>query len=240
MSIAHKDDKLVQLRAQFGMWGIGVYWTLVELVADQIRENSEKAVATFVVQELLGLLKCRRQQLVSYLLATEQLSLIKHTMDRNNPNLLLIQIDKILDFADNYIKYDGKSLKCLQRQKGDVLKVDKIRIEEIRRDKITTSYDNDISLNTSSEKIDLEQHLLAQWGREGRQGQDVMKKFVDLITKHGRQKVLDAITTAAKYNAKSLAYVLGILEPKDAKSEREKVVAEAQVLWDKEHKNVTN
>jgi len=66
-------------------------------------------------------------------------------------------------------------------------------------------------------KVDLEQHLLSHWGREGRQGAGVMKKFVDAIGRFGRNEVLDAIEIAGQQNKKSYAYVLGILEKRGTK-----------------------
>ena len=34
--MAHTDNKIVEIRDEFGMWGVGVYWTLVEMVAEQM------------------------------------------------------------------------------------------------------------------------------------------------------------------------------------------------------------
>jgi hypothetical protein len=132
MSTANSDDKLVQLRAEFGMWAIGVYWTLVELVATQISEKSESAEATLIVPELLGLFRCKRPQLVSYLSVAQDQSLLTYSL---TDNILKINIAKLLDYADNYIKYEGKSLKSLQRKnkvssKQDKIRIDKNRIEE--------------------------------------------------------------------------------------------------------------
>jgi hypothetical protein len=132
MTNANKDDKLVSLRANFGMWGIGVYWSLVELVAEQVKEKSKTAEATLIVSELLGYLVCRRQKLVDYLVASAQLGLISYTLDGN---VLNINIPKLLDYADNYIKYEGKSLKTLQRQENLSSKQDKNRIEEDKKKK---------------------------------------------------------------------------------------------------------
>jgi uncharacterized membrane protein YwzB len=134
MSNANKDDKLVAIRAKFGMWGIGVYWSLIEFVAEQVKEKSETAEATLIVSELLGYFVCRRQKLVDYLVASAQLGLIAYSLDGN---ILNINIPKMLDYADNYIKYDGKSLKTLQRQEKMSSKQ-----EENRTDKnITCTYD---------------------------------------------------------------------------------------------------
>jgi hypothetical protein len=76
------------------------------------------------------------------------------------------------------------------------------------------------------EKIDIEKHLLTHWGRDGKQGHGVMIRFCDLIKKHGRSKVLEGIEIAGRYNKKSLAYVIGILEPRDPESDKKKQMEE--------------
>jgi len=139
MTNANKDDKLVSIRANFGMWGIGCYWTIVELVAEQITEKSDRAEATLIVSELLGLFGCKRNKLDSFLKHSENVSLMKTIVDGNT---IRVDIPKILDFADNYIKYAGKSLKSLQRQNKVSSKQDKKRIEENRLEE-TSIYDFD-------------------------------------------------------------------------------------------------
>ena len=67
------------------------------------------------------------------------------------------------------------------------------------------------SQESSYTDISLEQHLLKLWGREGRMGWGVISSFVDLIKIHGREKVFSAIEEAANHNAKSIAYVKGVL-----------------------------
>jgi hypothetical protein len=73
-----------------------------------------------------------------------------------------------------------------------------------------------ISLSTNIEeekmKIDLEQHLLHCWGRDGNVSALIKTKLIDLMKIYSRDKVLWAIEEAAKHNAKNLAYVTGILE----------------------------
>lgn len=96
------------------MWGIGTYWTLVELTAEQIKDNSEIAESTLIVSELLGFLGCKRNKLETFLEHSRNVGLFNSEL---NGNILKINIPKLLEFADNYIKYDGKSLKTLQREK---------------------------------------------------------------------------------------------------------------------------
>lgn len=112
MAVAYKDDKLVSIRARFGMWGVGTYWTLVEFAAEQLKEKSETAEATLIVSDLLGFLGCKRNKLVSFLEHSANVSLIQHSLDGN---ILKIDIPKLLDIADNYLKYDGYERASLKR-----------------------------------------------------------------------------------------------------------------------------
>jgi len=113
MASANRDDKLVSVRANFGMWGIGVYWTLIEFVAEQVKEKCEKVEATLIVSDLLGFFGCKRNKLETFLEHSQNVQLFTYDL---SDNILKINIPKMLDYADNYIKYDGKSLKTLQRQ----------------------------------------------------------------------------------------------------------------------------
>jgi Replication initiation and membrane attachment protein (DnaB). len=100
----------------------------------------------------------------------------------------------------------------------------------------------DISLIRIEEKkmkIDLEQHLLHCWGRDGRISQLIMTKLIDLMKIHGRDNVLLAIEEAAKHNAKNLAYVTGILEKHgtkkvDTKTPMERAFATQKALKEQE------
>ncbi|MBE3139175.1 MAG: hypothetical protein IMZ53_01175 [Thermoplasmata archaeon] len=92
-------------------------------------------------------------------------------------------------------------------------------------------------------RVDLEQHLLECWGRDGRQSSYVITGFVDLIRTYGRDKVLSAIEESAKQNKKSLAYVIGILEKRgtkkvDSKTKMERAFETQKALQEKEKTNV--
>jgi hypothetical protein len=57
-------------------------------------------------------------------------------------------------------------------------------------------------------------YLLEQWGQEGRVGLAIREELVTLGKKHGHDALRRAIHEAAMHNAKKVAYVRGILEPK--------------------------
>jgi len=158
MASANRDNKLVSVRAHFGMWGIGVYWTLIEFVAEQVKEKSEKVEATLIISDLLGFFGCKRNKLEMFLeycaniprTFPEHSSNIPRTFPEHSPNdslftytlegnILKIEIEKMLKYADNYIKYEGKSLKTLQRQYKLSLKQDKNRIEEDKNKNIKST-----------------------------------------------------------------------------------------------------
>lgn len=139
VTTANKDDKLVSLRAEFGMWGIGTYWTLVELTAEKISEKTESAEAILIVSELLGFFGCKRNKLETFLEHSQNIQLFNYTI---NGNILKINIPKLLEYADNYIKYDGKSLKTLQRQNQMSSKQD-IDIDKEEDKKKSTTYTED-------------------------------------------------------------------------------------------------
>lgn len=64
---------------------------------------------------------------------------------------------------------------------------------------------------------DLDNLLLEQWGREGRQSYAVKVKMIGLGRVHGFDRLKFAIEEAAKFNKRSCAYVEGILEKRGKK-----------------------
>ena len=84
MASANRDNKLVSVRAHFGMWGIGVYWTLIEFVAEQVKEKSEKVEATLIISDLLGFFGCKRNKLEMFL---EYCANIPRTFPEHSSNI---------------------------------------------------------------------------------------------------------------------------------------------------------
>jgi hypothetical protein len=171
MANANRDDKIVSLRASFGMWGIGVYWTLVELVAEQVKEKSTKVEATLIVSDLLGFFGCKRNKLETFLECSANVQLFTYELKEN---ILKINIPKMLDYADNYIKYDGKSLKTLQRQEkmSSKHRIDKNRIDKKKSIKIysETSFEIGTSRNLFNKILENDSKAKApnfqRWAKE--------------------------------------------------------------------------
>lgn len=68
----------------------------------------------------------------------------------------------------------------------------------------------------------LEQYLLACWGRDGRVGWIIIQEFLDLAKEHGYDNVYRAIKIAAEANVRNVRYVKGILAKEKKKSEPRK------------------
>jgi hypothetical protein len=90
MTSANSDNKIVTLRVQFGMWGVGCYWTILEMVAEQMKANNPKPEATFSLNELSSFLGC---------LQNECGMKVEHSGD-----IIKIKVPKLLKIKDNYLK----------------------------------------------------------------------------------------------------------------------------------------
>jgi len=102
MSQAHADDKLVSIRARFGMWGIGVYWTLVERVAEQMKGGVDTVpAASFFVPELCSFFGCKQNKLEMF---CDHLRNIRGMKAKLNGNVLEIEIPKLLELRDNHTR----------------------------------------------------------------------------------------------------------------------------------------
>lgn len=197
MSGAHTDDKIVVIRERFGMWGVGCYWTLLEMVAEQMKVNNPKPLAVFNISILCSLFECKRNKLVSFL---------KHLRNqtginvKQNGNIIEIEIPKLLQIKDNYLS----DLEEASKKTGSI---------EVEED-VDVHKEEETATAIATIK-DLDSFLLQQWGRDGNQPYSVKTQLIDLARKHGFEKLDYAIREAANHNARSLAYVKGILEPKD-------------------------
>lgn len=64
---ASDDTKLVAIRMKFGMWGIGAYWILLEMVAAQMKAEDPTPERRFIVKELTGFFHCQFVKLQEFL-----------------------------------------------------------------------------------------------------------------------------------------------------------------------------
>lgn len=95
------DTKIVMLRSEFGMWGIGVYWTLLEFIAEQMKGVAPQAVATLSMRELCSFFGCKRNKLETFLKRLQNVRGMNYTLRRD---ILTIECPKLLEIKDNYHK----------------------------------------------------------------------------------------------------------------------------------------
>lgn len=101
MAHANADDKIVSIRAEFGMWGVGCYWTLVELAAEQMEKHNERPRAVLTVAELCSLFGCKRNKLETFLKHLQNVRGMNHEF---TGNVVAIEVPKLLEIKDNYHK----------------------------------------------------------------------------------------------------------------------------------------
>jgi len=99
MSDANRDDKFVSIRTKFGMWGIGVYWTLVEKAAEQMKGLIPVPIAILSMNETCSLCGCKPNKLKTFLKHLQNVRGMKYEL---NGDILKIEVKKLLQIKDNY------------------------------------------------------------------------------------------------------------------------------------------
>jgi hypothetical protein len=200
MAHANADDKIVEIRDKFGMWGVGVYWTIVEMVAAQMKKGSNVPEATFKAAELYSLFGCKRNKLTSFLKHSQN---VRGMIVKHSGNIIEIEIPKLLEIKDNYLsdfQVSSKSLPSIEVEK----EVEKEREKKQQQQEVVVD----------AQFSDLEEHLNAHFGHGGRVGYAILQKYCDLGRKHGKEKLYQAIEIAGEQAIYKFSYVRGILEPK--------------------------
>ncbi len=134
--------------------------------------------------------------------------------------------NRTTEIENNSNKYNGNSIygkksdsktdnkRTTDGQQADTNKNDKN--EKNEKNLLLNTDENKIVDNSVKNGTGLEQYCLLSWGK--RLGHIEHTTLIDLGNKHGWDKLYEAIDTSCLYNAKSVAYVKGILEPKEKKS----------------------
>jgi len=101
MTQAHVDDKLVAVRAEFGLWGYGGYWLIVEMAAEQMKDTAPDACLTRTVADLSTLFGCKSNKLLIFLERLENIQAISH---ERSGNVLKIKVPKLLQINANALR----------------------------------------------------------------------------------------------------------------------------------------
>ena len=99
LAAASADDKLVCIRARFGLWGIGAYWMLAEAVCEQMKPQNPKAEASLRLSELAASFGCKRTKLKTFLEHLQNVRGINYSLEGD---LLKIEMPRLLKSLDNY------------------------------------------------------------------------------------------------------------------------------------------
>jgi hypothetical protein len=149
-SDANTDDKLVSIRARFGLWGIGAYWTLAELVCAQMEPKSPKAEATFVPSELAASFGCKREKLKTFLFHLQNIRGIKLSLEGD---LFIIEIPRLLKSLDNYNSHYKVSSKSSTSVSTSGLVLGKIyETEGTMLDEIQRQHEQELRLRGNGEE----------------------------------------------------------------------------------------
>lgn len=103
MADAHDDECMAEMIDEFGMESYGRWWVLLEIVAKQMDRGSEQALATYPLMKWRRLLQHYRQSSLNlWLIFLESSGKISIDYDKIKPNLLTIEIPKLLKIRDEY------------------------------------------------------------------------------------------------------------------------------------------
>ena len=111
MSGAGDDPALQRIRAEFGMVGIGRYWTIMEEIAKSMELNGAPEAAR-TINQWCSILECKPKILMDFLHSNDLVFTTKQESNRNltrtkqKPNsfLLIISAPKLLKLVDNHTK----------------------------------------------------------------------------------------------------------------------------------------
>ena len=195
---AQENLDMRKLVDEWGWEWYGRYWAILGKVGMLITEKHQSfALQTndgspFSVRLLANDLSTNVERLTEFCTYLAN----NHLIDKKAWNeKSLIYVPKLRDRADEYTK----KLLTKSRQ-TPVQEVE----EEVEEDKKKTTV-------AASDFSDMEQYLLQEWGKEGRVGWSIITDFIDLGKKHSKDKLYEAIKTAAQANIKNFRYVKGIL-----------------------------
>ncbi len=137
MADANRDDKIVSIRTVFGMWGVGVYWTLVEKCAEQMKGELPSPIAILSFFETCSLCGCKRNKMKTFLKHLQNIHGMKYEV---NGDILKIEIQKLLQIKDNYLKDLEETSKKLPSKEVEE-EVD-TEVEEEKRYSPSMSFDS--------------------------------------------------------------------------------------------------
>lgn len=191
MTTASDDLFVKDLERKFGDSGYAFWFKTLELIGAH-GDAGKLTISWDNYSERLHKRWVKVEELLNFCSSSGKLLV---TMRENE---VTIECQKFAEYSDNYTKY-GQGL-----QSGLKVPAKQEVEEEVDKEKEKTTM-------VVSDFSDMEQYLLQEWGREGRVGWSIITDFIDLGKKYSKEKLFEAIKTAAHANIKNFRYVKGIL-----------------------------
>ncbi len=234
-----QHPKFKTLRVKYGWQGEGRFWALNNRIAqsdncalDLSKERNRASIASD-----LGLSLIKFNEFVEYL-SSESCALLKnlgdnlYTTDVLQENLREVNGNREAGRLRQE-KLRRERLKSISNAFPDANNALQIQEQSISngvtggQSKVKESKEKETKTSTAPAAItvnenfeDFEQYLLQSWGRDGRPGLFVLQDFIKLGQKYGREKLYEAIHTAAQANVKNFRYVKGILERQESENKK--------------------
>lgn len=106
-SAAGRDEKLLAVKDEFGMEGYGVYWSILEVIADQMTHENNQYFVDLSIKNWRKITEFSPKKLQKYLTFLSEISLFSVEFRQNS---IMVSCPKMLKFRDEYtLKKSRKS-----------------------------------------------------------------------------------------------------------------------------------
>jgi len=116
---ARRDEKMIELRARTGLEGMGFYWTLIEMVAEEIGTD-DKCELTYPLQEWARLIGCHPNQFKKHLSTLQVLGLVLVEYPESDLGVRIrVRVSNLLKYRDEYSKKSGHRQENIQSKERE-------------------------------------------------------------------------------------------------------------------------
>jgi len=128
MTDSHSNSSINLLRGEWGMAGIGMYWTLLELVASE--QSKMKTSSEYSYKQLQMFLGLKQKKLVLFLECLQNVFTIKFIFHEKS---VIIEWPKVAEIQDIYTRNKTKDCSVSNQPYIEEKRREEIRIEETNK-----------------------------------------------------------------------------------------------------------
>lgn len=99
MTAASRDEKLMLVRDEFGIEGYGVYWLILEAIAEKYESQKTDPEITFSVKNWRKILEISPKKLRNFLTFSEKIKLFSVVFEGS---MITVRCDNLVKFRDEY------------------------------------------------------------------------------------------------------------------------------------------